>query len=205
MAFSNLVSSAGIIFGNGKEFLKFHPLILNHLILHHHWIYPASLSVVRLGGSNNIVKSFRNLDWARLNLTPDLLFAQVRITVDSEHRKFNENWLIVDDMAFMRLKNPLRYEGYFETDSKLECRSLTAELLDIWEGGKPARSEYSPFEPVAPCHKHILPTTVEHIADNQHRKSLVYCFVLLNGRSLDHRRLDLVNNVESAPIIKCSL
>jgi hypothetical protein len=60
-------------------------------------------------------------------------FAQIRITVDPAHRKFNENWLIVDDMAFMRLKNPSRYEGYFETDNKLECRFLTEEFLDIWE------------------------------------------------------------------------
>ena len=64
-------------------------------------------------------------------------FAQIRTTVDPAHRKFNENWLIVDDMAFMRLQNPLRYEGYFENDNKLECRSLTAEFLDIWEASQP--------------------------------------------------------------------
>jgi hypothetical protein len=63
-------------------------------------------------------------------------FAEIRITVEPEHRKFNENWLIVDDMAFMRLKNPLRYEGYFENNNKLECRSLTAEFLDIWEASQ---------------------------------------------------------------------
>lgn len=64
-------------------------------------------------------------------------FAQIRTTVDPAHRKFRENWLIVDDMAFMRLKNPLRYEGYYETDNRLECRSLTAEFLDIWEASQP--------------------------------------------------------------------
>jgi len=64
-------------------------------------------------------------------------FAQIRTTTIPEHRKFRENWLIVDDMAFMRLKNPLRYEGYFEIDNKLECRSLSAEFLDIWEASQP--------------------------------------------------------------------
>jgi hypothetical protein len=63
-------------------------------------------------------------------------FAHIRTTVDPAHRKFRENWLIVDDMAFMRLKNPLRYEGYFETDNKLECRSLTTEFLDRWEASQ---------------------------------------------------------------------
>jgi hypothetical protein len=70
-------------------------------------------------------------------LTQKLLtFAHIRTTVDPAHRKFRENWLIVDDMAFMRLKNPLRYEGYFENNNKLECRSLTAEFLDIWEASQ---------------------------------------------------------------------
>jgi hypothetical protein len=64
-------------------------------------------------------------------------FAQIRTTVDPAHRKFRENWLIVDDMAFMRVKNPVRYEGYFETDNKLECRSLTEEFLEIWEASQP--------------------------------------------------------------------
>lgn len=64
-------------------------------------------------------------------------FVQIRITTNPEHQKFSENWLIVDDMAFMRLKNPLLYEGYFDIDNKLECRSLTAEFLDIWEMSQP--------------------------------------------------------------------
>lgn len=64
-------------------------------------------------------------------------FAQIRTTVEPEHRKFNENWLIIDDIAFMRLKNPLRYEGYFEMDNRLECRSLTNDFLDIWEVSQP--------------------------------------------------------------------
>lgn len=64
-------------------------------------------------------------------------FAQIRTTTNREHRKFRENWLIVDDMAYMRLKNPLRYEGYFENDNKLECRSITVEFLEIWEASQP--------------------------------------------------------------------
>jgi len=64
-------------------------------------------------------------------------FVQIRITANPEHKKFRENWLIIDDMAFMHLKNPLRYEGYFEIDNKLECRSLTADFLHIWEASQP--------------------------------------------------------------------
>lgn len=64
-------------------------------------------------------------------------FAQIRITVTRDHRKFNENWLIVDDMAFMRIKNPAIYEGYYDTNSKLECRSLAQKFLDIWEASLP--------------------------------------------------------------------
>jgi hypothetical protein len=64
-------------------------------------------------------------------------FAEIRITTDPEHKKFRESWLIVDDMGFMRLKNPLRYEGYFETYGKLECRELTDEFIDIWEASQP--------------------------------------------------------------------
>jgi hypothetical protein len=64
-------------------------------------------------------------------------FVQIRITANPEHRKFRESWLMVDDMAFMRLKNPDRYEGYYESDNKLECRSLTGEFIDIWEASQP--------------------------------------------------------------------
>ena len=63
-------------------------------------------------------------------------FVQIRITTKPEHKKFRESWLIVDDMGFMRLKNPLRYEGYYETDNKLECKYLTEEFIDIWEASQ---------------------------------------------------------------------
>ncbi len=64
-------------------------------------------------------------------------FAQIRITVTRNHRKFNENWLIVDDMAFMRIRNPAAYEGYYDTDNKMECRSLTQIFNEIWEASLP--------------------------------------------------------------------
>jgi hypothetical protein len=63
-------------------------------------------------------------------------FAQIRITANPDHKNFRENWLIVDDMAFMRVKNPSRYEGYFEIDNKLECRFLTESFLEIWEASQ---------------------------------------------------------------------
>lgn len=64
-------------------------------------------------------------------------FVQIRITVNPQHRKFSECWLIVDDNAFMRIKNPARYEGYYDTDNKLECKNLTEEFLEIWEASEP--------------------------------------------------------------------
>ena len=64
-------------------------------------------------------------------------FVQIRSTTNPEHQKFNENWLIVDDMAFMRLKNSTLYEGYFETENRQECRSITAKFLEIWEASQP--------------------------------------------------------------------
>ena len=64
-------------------------------------------------------------------------FAQIRITVTRDHRNFSENWLIIDDMAFMRIKNPASYEGYFSADNKLECRSLAKSFSEIWEASLP--------------------------------------------------------------------
>lgn len=60
-------------------------------------------------------------------------FAQIRTTVTPAHRNFRESWLMVDDGAFMRLRNPDRYEGYYELDNKLECRSYIREFLEFWE------------------------------------------------------------------------
>ncbi len=60
-------------------------------------------------------------------------FAQIRTTVTQEHRNFRESWLIADESAFMRIRNPERYEGYYEIDNKLECRSYYDNFMDMWE------------------------------------------------------------------------
>ena len=64
-------------------------------------------------------------------------FAQIRITVTPEHRNFRESWLIVDDGAYMRIRNPERYEGYYELDNKLECRSYYDNFVEMWEACEP--------------------------------------------------------------------
>ncbi len=60
-------------------------------------------------------------------------FAQIRITVTPAHQNFRESWLIADDSAYMRIRNLKRFEGYYEIDNKLECRSYYEEFIDIWE------------------------------------------------------------------------
>ena len=69
-----------------------------------------------------------------INLTQKLpTFAQIRTTVTRADKQFHESWLIVDDMAYMRIKHPTRYEGNFETDNKLECKSYITRFELIWE------------------------------------------------------------------------
>jgi hypothetical protein len=60
-------------------------------------------------------------------------FAQIRATVTQDHRNFRESWLIADDSAYMRIRNPERFEGYYEIDNKLECRSYYDDFMDMWE------------------------------------------------------------------------
>ena len=60
-------------------------------------------------------------------------FAQIRVTVNPPERQFRESWLIVDDGAYMRLRNPERYEGCYELDNKLECKSYLDSFIDMWE------------------------------------------------------------------------
>jgi hypothetical protein len=62
---------------------------------------------------------------------------QIRTTVTPQHRHFRESWLIADDGAFMRLRNPDRYEGYYELDNKLECRSYIEQFMEMWEACEP--------------------------------------------------------------------
>jgi len=64
-------------------------------------------------------------------------FAQIRSPVTREHRNFRESWLIADDGAYLRLRNPERFEGYYELDNKLECKSYLDEFNEIWEASEP--------------------------------------------------------------------
>jgi len=69
-----------------------------------------------------------------INLTQKLpSFAKIRTTVTRDDKKFMESWLIVDDMAYMRIRNPALYEGNFETNNKLECKSYITRFEEIWE------------------------------------------------------------------------
>lgn len=60
-------------------------------------------------------------------------FVQIRTTVTREDRQFPESWLIVDDMAYMRIRNPALYEGNVETDNRLETRAYADRFESIWE------------------------------------------------------------------------
>lgn len=64
-------------------------------------------------------------------------FARIRTTVTPAHRNFRESWLIADDGAYMRLRNPERYEGYYELDNKLECRGYYEDFIEMWEACEP--------------------------------------------------------------------
>jgi hypothetical protein len=60
-------------------------------------------------------------------------FVQIRLTVTTEHRNFRESWLIADDSAYMRIRNPERFEGNYELDNRLECRSYYDDFIEMWE------------------------------------------------------------------------
>ncbi len=64
-------------------------------------------------------------------------FAQIRSPVTREHRDFRESWLIADDGAYLRLRNPERFEGYYELDNKLECKRYLEEFNEVWEASEP--------------------------------------------------------------------
>lgn len=64
-------------------------------------------------------------------------FAQIRTTVTPPHRNFRESWLIADDGAYMRIRNPERFEGYYELGNKLECRGYYEEFIEMWEACEP--------------------------------------------------------------------
>ena len=64
-------------------------------------------------------------------------FVQIRTTVTPAHRNFRESWLLADDSAYLRLRNPDRYEGYYELDNKLESRSYHERFIEMWEACEP--------------------------------------------------------------------
>lgn len=64
-------------------------------------------------------------------------FAQIRTTVTPAHRRFRESWLIVDDCSYLRLRNPERYDGYYEVDNRLECRTYLDRFNEMWEAAEP--------------------------------------------------------------------
>ena len=64
-------------------------------------------------------------------------FVQIRTTVTPPHRNFRESWLLADDGAYLRLRNPDRYEGYYELDNKLECRDYHERFIEMWEACEP--------------------------------------------------------------------
>ena len=64
-------------------------------------------------------------------------YVQIRTTVTPAHRNFRESWLIADSGAYLRLRSPDRYEGYYELDNKLECRSYLETFADMWEASEP--------------------------------------------------------------------
>lgn len=64
-------------------------------------------------------------------------FVQIRTTATPAHRNFRESWLVVDDGAYMRIRNPERYEGYYEIDNKLETRGYCEDFIEMWEACVP--------------------------------------------------------------------
>ena len=64
-------------------------------------------------------------------------FVQIRTTVTAADRNFRESWLIADNAAYLRLQHPERFEGYYETNNKLECRSYHERFIEMWEACEP--------------------------------------------------------------------
>ena len=64
-------------------------------------------------------------------------FAQIRTTVTPGARQFKESWCIVDDTGYLRIRNPERFEGYYEFDNKLEARPYYDDFIEMWESCEP--------------------------------------------------------------------
>jgi hypothetical protein len=63
-------------------------------------------------------------------------FVQIRTTVTPVDRKFSENWLIIDKRSFMRIRNPVHYEGYFEIDNRKDCQPYIEQFAEIWDASE---------------------------------------------------------------------
>jgi hypothetical protein len=73
-----------------------------------------------------------------INLAQKLpTYVKIRTTVTPLHRSFRESWLIADNSAYLRLRNPDRYEGYYEIDNRLESRSYLERFTEMWEASEP--------------------------------------------------------------------
>jgi hypothetical protein len=42
-----------------------------------------------------------------------------------------------DDGAYMRIRNPQHFEGYYEIHNKLKCRSYHDDFIEMWEACEP--------------------------------------------------------------------
>lgn len=111
------------------------PELYNHRTIYTHL---SSLATTNRKADIRIIahdtRSASNQGHYLINLTQKLpSFAKIRTTVTRADKKFMESWLIVDDMAYMRIRNPALYEGNFETNNKLECKSYITRFEEIWE------------------------------------------------------------------------
>lgn len=118
---------------------RLEPELYNHADIHEHL---AALSSSNRNTDIRIIahdtRVAANQGHFLINLAQKLpTFVQIRTTVTPAHRHFRESWLLADDGAYLRLRNPDRYEGYYEIDNKLECRSYRQQFIDMWEACEP--------------------------------------------------------------------
>lgn len=115
------------------------PELYNDAEIHQHLVQLATSNRntdIRIIAHNTRVAA--NQGHYLINLAQKLpSFAKIRTTVTPAHRNFRESWLIADDSAYMRIRNPERYEGYYEIDNKLECRGYYDDFIEIWEACEP--------------------------------------------------------------------
>ena len=118
---------------------RLEPELYNHAEIHDHL---SALTTTNRNADIRIIahdtRSAANQGHYLIHLAQKLpSFVQIRTTVTPADRRFRESWLIADDGAYLRLRNPERYEGCYELDNKLECRSYLDDFLEMWEGSEP--------------------------------------------------------------------